>query len=293
MKAYQAENGLVVFTELKRDLAKQNYKTIELPCGQCVGCRLERSRQWAIRCTHEAQLHQNNTYVTLTYDDDNIPEHGSLKYRDFQLFMKRTRKARTGELVRFYMCGEYGEKKQRPHYHACIFNFAPSDGKPWKKNATGHTLYTSKELTQLWGLGHASYGAVTFESAAYVARYIMKKITGDQAAQHYGVIDPETGEIHQRQPEFAHMSLKPGIGAGWLQKYKSDVYPNGICIINGQKVKPPKYYEKKYKKEMPDQYEELQWTREKEINKTDNTRQRLRIKEIVTTAKIKQLKRTI
>lgn len=259
-----------------------------------MGCRLERSRQWAIRCQHEASLHKNNAFITLTYDDEALPPHGGLRYRDYQLFMKRLRKARPKEHIRFYMCGEYGEQYMRPHYHACIFNITFPDGMYWKKSPSGEgKIYVSDELTKLWGHGHASYGDVTFKSAAYVARYIMKKITGDLAEQHYGVIDKETGEIHQREPEFNHMSLKPGIGAGWLEKYQSDIYPKGEVVVNGKEVKPPKYYDKKYKKINQLAYEEIQWTREKNTNKGDNTRQRLKDKETVAKAKIRHLSRTL
>lgn len=172
---------------------------LQVPCGQCVGCRLERSRQWAVRCVHEASLYTDNCFVTLTYNDDFLPEDRSLHYRHFQLFMKRLRK-RHGDGVRFYMCGEYGEKQGRPHYHACLFNFRFSDMRLWQER-NGVKLYRSAELERLWPFGFCSVGEVTFESAAYVARYIMKKVTGDAAESHYtfcrclhrGDIDPPRG----------------------------------------------------------------------------------------------------
>ncbi|AXH74125.1 MAG: replication initiator protein [Microviridae sp.] len=156
---------------------------LKVPCGQCVGCRLERSRQWAIRCVHEASLHKKNCFITLTYNDEHLPENSSLDYRVFQLFMKRLRK-KYGDNIRFYMCGEYGENFGRPHFHACLFNHDFSDKKLWK-TVNKMPLFRSAELEELWPFGFSSIGSVTFESAAYVARYIMKKITGEAAEKHY------------------------------------------------------------------------------------------------------------
>jgi hypothetical protein len=96
--------------------------TLELPCGQCIGCRLERSRQWAMRCLHESSLYDRNAFVTLTYDDEHLPPGGSLNYPDFQRFMKRLRK-NSKSPIRFYMGGEYGESTLRPHFHVCLFGY--------------------------------------------------------------------------------------------------------------------------------------------------------------------------
>ena len=145
---------------------------LTLPCGQCVGCRLERSRQWAIRCVHEASMHKKNCFITLTFDNQHLPKDGSLDVRDFQLFMKRVRK-RFGTNIRFYHCGEYGEKLGRPHYHACLFNFDFEDKILWKE-INGQKLYISQSLSELWPFGFSTIGEVTYQSAAYVARYIMK-----------------------------------------------------------------------------------------------------------------------
>lgn len=156
---------------------------LQVPCGQCVGCRLERSRQWAIRCVHEASLHQHNCFITLTYADEHLPPNNSLVYEHFQLFMKRLRK-KYGEGIRFYMCGEYGENFGRPHFHACLFGHNFPDLKLWK-TVNKQKLYRSAELETLWPFGHSSVGTVTFESAAYVARYILKKVSGEAAERHY------------------------------------------------------------------------------------------------------------
>ena len=137
LKAYQCFDKSIVFTEArKHDIVR----SLELPCGQCVGCRLERSRQWAIRCMHEASLYKDNCYITLTYDEEHLPEDYSLHYDDFQRFMKRVRKRYTGKKIRFYMAGEYGENFGRPHFHACIFNLDFEDKYLWQKTESGSKI---------------------------------------------------------------------------------------------------------------------------------------------------------
>ena len=220
-------------------------KGFNLPCGQCVGCRLNYSRQWAIRLVHENQMHENSCFITLTFSPEELNKRGnpdSLNVRDFQLFMKRLRKKHPEKKIRFFHCGEYGEKNQRPHYHALIYNHDFSDRKLFRQR-NQIKLYTSKELEELWPYGFSTIGDVTFQSSAYVARYIMKKQKGDTAEEHYTNIDPLTGEVTTKEPEYCTMSRKPGIGYSWFQKYKTDVYPRDVCIINNHEVKPPRYYD--------------------------------------------------
>lgn len=292
LSAYQCADGSIVFYESKRH---DTVKSLSLPCGQCVGCRLERSRQWAIRCMHEAQMHTQNCFITLTYDDAHLPSDRSLHYRDFQLFIKRLRKRYPGRRIRYYMAGEYGENFGRPHWHACIFGLDFDDKKLWKRTSANSLLYRSADLELLWPFGYSSIGDVTFESAAYVARYIMKKVTGKNAAEHYQEIDPDTGEITNRTPEFTKMSLKPGIGYEWYKQYTSDVYPHDYVVVRGKKVKPPKYYDKKYKIDNPYEFDELLYIREKsaKLRYEDNTLERLAVKEQVTKAKLQKLKRNL
>jgi hypothetical protein len=202
-----------------------------------MGCRLSRSRQWAIRCVHEAQAHAENCFITLTYSDDNIPDDRSLRVRDFQLFLKRLRR-NTANRIRFYHCGEYGELYGRPHYHALIFGHDFPDKLLWN-TSNNLPLYRSATLEQLWTMGYSSIGEVTFQSAAYVARYLLKKITGDPAQEHYEYVNPETGEVTQRKPEYTTMSRRPGIGRAWLDKYLSDVYPDDFIVIKGVKMPVP------------------------------------------------------
>ena len=235
LDAWQLEDGRIVFVE-RGKIAR----SLVLACGQCIGCRLERSRQWAIRCMHEAQMHDVNSFVTLTYDNSHFTP--SLRYSDFQLFMKRLRKELGS--VRFYMCGEYGEKTFRPHYHALLFGVDFSlDRYLWRRSGSGFDLFRSPTLERLWTFGNSEIGEVTFESAAYVARYCMKKVTGPAAENHYKRVMESTGEIVDVVPEFTRMSLKPGIGRRWIEKFYTDVYPNDSVLVNGMKCKPPRYYD--------------------------------------------------
>lgn len=298
LQAYQSASGDVVFYESNRhDIVR----SLQLPCGQCVGCRLERSRQWAIRCVHEASLYKRNCFITLTYSDEHLPDDRSLHYRDFQLFMKRLRKKfkgfqadKDGKFpIRFYMAGEYGENFGRPHFHACIFNFDFQDKVLWKRTSAGSRVFRSRDLEELWPYGFSSVGDVTFESAAYVARYIMKKVNGDAAELHYEYTHPMTGEIISLTPEFNRMSLKPGIGSAWLDKYEKDVYPHDYVVINGKKVKPPKYYDKKFAKTYPVEFDLIQFDRESRAkeNPEENWDDRLKVREQVAAARVSLFKR--
>ena len=271
-------------------------RPLTIPCGQCIGCRLERSRQWAVRCMHEASLFDDrNVFVTLTYSDDTLPPDGSLDYRDFQLFMKRLRK-KFGKGVRFYMCGEYGDSTGRPHYHAILFNISFPDRYVWRKTKTGFNQYRSKTLEDIWGLGNCEFGDVTFKSCAYVARYIMKKVNGDMATFHYCDIDPETGEIlRELKPEFNNMSRRPGIGRDWIEKYSSDVYPNDFIVVNGKKCRPPKYYDKFFDTLDPDEMLSIKLDRELAARKFSDhiTPERLAVREQVAQANLDRLVRPL
>lgn len=251
-----------------------------VPCGQCIGCRLERSRQWAIRCVHEAKMHDNNCFITLTYDNEHLPENKSLIKRDLQLFLKRLRK-KYGEGIRFYACGEYGEEGERPHYHACVFNHDFEDKELWTVRQ-GIPLYRSKELEKIWPFGFATIGDVTFESAAYVARYIMKKITGEEAENHYG----------QRIPEFTNMSRRPGIGRPFVEEYSRDIYAiDAIILRNGLKMHPPKYYDSIYDQINPSKLKEIKEVRKCKHNKFDDQEYRIKCKARIKQRQIKKLKR--
>lgn len=276
-------------------------KVVKIPCGNCIGCRLEKSRQWAIRCVHEASLYENNCFITLTYNDEHLPWYvgeddltnpGTLELSDYQKFMKRLRR-RYGKGIRFYHCGEYGEKENRPHYHALIFNHDFKDKQLWTIRGDNR-LYISEELNSLWvddegkSMGFASIGDVTFESAAYVARYIVKKQTGPAAEAHYD----------GRKPEYTTMSRRPGIGGAWIQENKNDVYQQGMdahVVLNGMKLTPPKFYLEKLKNFDPEHYDEIYLEKSKNTlaKEKESSYDRLKSRETVQLAKLKQLKREI
>lgn len=186
-----------------------------------------------MRIMHESSLYPENSFVTFTYRDADLPEHDSLCTRHWQLFMKRLKKRLKGRSIRFYQCGEYGDTTHRPHYHAILFNYDPPDKVFLKNSESGHPIYTSSFLDDVWSHGDCYIGDVTFESAAYCGRYVMKKLTGRRKSE-YG----------SRQPETATQSRNPGIGAPWLAKWKTDVFPLDYCVINGKKVRVPKFYDK-------------------------------------------------
>lgn len=267
---------------------------VTVPCGQCIGCRLERSRQWAMRCVHEASLYNNNSFITLTYSQENLPENNSLDVKHFQDFMKRLRKKYNNKTIRFFHCGEYGTQNNRPHYHACLFNHDFEDKLIWQIR-DGVKLYTSETLQKLWPQGFSTIGDVTFESAAYVARYIMKKITGEKAEKHYQIVEPTTGEIFDLKPEYTTMSRRPGIGMDWYNKYREDTYKDDFIIMRGMKMQPPKFYDNIYEIQQPEAHLNIKKGRKRRAlkNKKDNTPERLLTKEKVKQAQLKQLKRNI
>lgn len=209
---------------------------LELPCGQCVGCRAQRAADWAIRCVNEASVHAENSFVTLTYNDEFLPKDGGLRVEDLQRFFKRVRR-RVGR-VRYFACGEYGDQNGRPHFHACVFGHG-FFGDRTRLDRPGKPLFQSRQLDELWSdpasdrpLGFASVGALEYESAAYVARYVMKKLTGKRS-EEYG----------ERRPPFVVMSLKPGIGASWFTKYQADVFPSDEIVHDGRRHRVPRYYD--------------------------------------------------
>lgn len=282
---------------------------LQIPCGQCRGCRLDKSREWAIRCMHEAKMHEHNCFVTLTYDDKHLPENGFLRKEHPVKFMRRLRKALAREKskskldchpvekpnVRFYMAGEYGEQYGRPHYHIGLFGLDFSDKIYLRRTPSGSKLYRSPFLEKLWPYGYSSVGELNLESAGYIARYIMKKLTGDGNKTHYEILDLETGEIKLKPKEYNNMSRKPGIGKTFLEKYKDDIYPEGKVVIKGKKAHTPRYYDKLYADWQPDEHEQMKFGRYLEglLHYQDQTPERLKVREQVHAAQIKALRRKL
>ncbi len=284
--AYRAPGGRIVFDSKKGWSDRQ----LELPCGQCTGCRLERSRQWAIRCVHEAQMHTHNSFLTLTYDEEHLPNDKSLQVSDWQKFAKRLRKQHAP--FRFFHCGEYGTENLRPHYHACVFGLDFHQDRYIWKQTKETTLYRSETLETIWGQGFSTIGELTFKSAAYVARYIMKKANGDLAKTKYSRFDPETGETWDVKPEYITMSRRPGIGAPWLTHFISDVYPSDEVVHDGQKYRPPRFYDQQLNDETLNTMK-CKRTKAALRHKENNTPERLKVREKVETAKIERLTRQI
>lgn len=263
---------------------------VTISCGQCIGCRLKRSRNWAIRCVHEAQLHKQNSFITLTYNDENYPQNGSLDKSHFQKFMKRLRKAIFPNKLRYFHCGEYGAQLKRPHYHAILFGMDWID--KYETQLGGRKIYRSTYLEKLWPFGFSTVGDVTFESAAYVARYITKKHFGQGAEDHYERIN-EFGEIVSLQPEYVTMSRRPGIAKEWFVKYSSDVFPQDHVVLKGKTLKPPKYYDNLYEIYDPLDHKKIKMLRKKlAIEKSLSDTIPLQDKEFIQNSKMRLLTRS-
>ena len=269
---------------------------MEVGCGQCLGCRLDYSRMWAMRIVHEASLHEyngGNCFVTLTYRDKmdctidqldtgrHVPDDWSLNKSHFQKFMKRLRKAFPNQEIRYFYAAEYGRKCKhgidlervncplcntgRPHFHACLFNIHFQDLEAYQSDG-GIMRYTSPTLERIWGYGFVDVGELTYNSAAYTANYILKKVRKVQDDSHYMTFDLN-GEITFISPEFvgmsrgnaSHKGKKCGIGAGWYDKFRDDVFPSDEVPVPGKGVVKgvPRYYNEILKEENPLLYEEI------------------------------------
>jgi len=297
LKAYRSasEKGpsgkpLLTFNPLE---AMNSTSPMEIPCNNCMGCKLEKSRQWAVRMMHESKCWPENCFLTLTYDQDHVPLDYSLRLRDLQLFFKRLRKELEPRTIRFFACGEYGDHFYRPHYHAIVFNYDPPNKQLHSiNNQKKH--YTSQQLTDAWQLGLATTSDVTHASCAYVARYVTKKLKSgdDYGAQHYYRLSPIDGQMHSVRPEFATMSTKPGIGFTYTQKFKSDYYPSGFIVVDGVRQSPPTYYVKK----LSEEEQTLLKRQARKLglkNKPHQTTERRLARAAVRDARISRLKRTL
>lgn len=238
---------------------------------------------------HEAQMHDDNCFVTLTYNPDKLPFGGTLVKDHFSKFIRALRKKIRPKKIRFFQCGEYGDDLGRPHHHAAIFGYWPDDCKFLKYNEQGDRLFTSDLLDKTWGHGYCWIGNLEFTSAAYVARYIFKKVTGDKSEDHYTRVSAD-GRMHKLLPEFITMSNRPGIGNEWLKKYHRDVFPcDFVALPDGTTTKVPGYYLRWLEKYAPGEYQKIKVARRKlaATLKPDNTFRRLEVKEKVKTAKHK------
>ncbi|AXH73103.1 MAG: replication initiator protein [Microviridae sp.] len=267
---------------------------VTVPCNNCIGCRIDRSQQWATRIMHENKYHEVSCFLTLTYDDYHLPEGGTLVKKHMQDFLKRLRK-KHGTKIRYFLCGEYGDSSCRAHYHAIIFGCDFADKRCHSKAASGEQLYASATLDKLWGKGHCLIGSVTHQSAAYVARYIMKKITGERAEEHYARVNEATGEWYSLLPEYINMSTRPGIGLDYFKQFRTDMYPSDFEIVKGRKVKIPKYYDRKLEEDSPALIKKLKNRRKRraKLDAANNTPERLAVRKQCLISKTSQLKRTL
>lgn len=230
------------------------------PCGKCMGCRLHRKREWVIRARHEMTLHKNTAFVTLTYANEHLPPFGSLSKGDLSAFLKRYRKVlswRGISNVRFLACGEYGDKTLRPHYHLLLFGGFPPDAKYFAHRA-GVALYTSELLLDAWGKGIVDLSlAESSKVPGYIASYITKKAFGETSETRYTRVNPDTGELVAVEPEFQRQSNRPGLGAGWYEKYGEQTHTHDNVIHNEKPVPVPRFYDKLLEKKNPERLEEL------------------------------------
>ena len=292
LEGYRNEDGQITFN---KDSGIGS--SIYLPCGQCMECRLERSRQWAIRCMHEAGTFEENSFITLTYNEENLPENGTLVKEDLQNFWKRLRKAIDPIKIKYFACGEYGLENDRPHYHAIVFGYdfgyqeqknreslrkygyeAPeyeSDSIPRLEtfdNSQYGKVYSSPWLESIWKKGFCTVAGVDFESCAYVARYVTKKINGQLAEEHYG------GKI----PEFGVMSRREAIGKKWIEEFHEEVANSNNIVYGHRTLKVPAYYDKWLEKHKPELFNEMKEKRQGHLHKVkhiDEKISRIKIRE--------------
>lgn len=286
--AINPRTGKVAVHINKKSLAGDIQNPIKIPCGHCIGCRLDRSLHWAMRCMCEAKLHKENSFITLTYDNENLKKSSeirSLNKKDFDKFLAKLREGiryHYGKEIRFYACGEYGDLYGRPHYHAAIFGYAFPD-RTYLKTINGVRLYTSAFLSKYWKSGFSTVGDLTMESAAYVARYVTKKIYGPSADCRY----------KGRTPEYTQMSRRPGVGRRYYETYKESIYAiDGVMVKPGKVIKPGRYFDSIYDTTNQKELEEIKKKRLEKVNEDDNTFQRLKVKEQIKQHQFKKLKRS-
>lgn len=246
-------------------------KYTEIPCGNCINCRLEYAKTWAMRCILEAKNYENNEMLTLTYNDENVPkvkgvnlktgeleEHETLVKKDVQDFLKRLRK-NTGQNFRYFMCGEYGAENNRPHYHLIMYNLKVEDKEVHHINKKGNKQYTSQSIEKIWGKGYISLCPVTYETCEYVARYVIKKQKGPNAKEQY--LD------RNQEPEYTCMSRRPGIANDYFENLKEGDYEKKkIWIQTSQalkKCKPSRYFDKLFEEYNPKEMARIKQERRK------------------------------
>lgn len=281
---------------------RKSYKgsrAIVIACGRCIGCRLAKAQDWRTRLVHEAKLHRETSFVTLTYDDLSLPSDASVSREAVQLFLKRLRRRLNPDNdpaisgVRYFAVGEYGGQTFRPHYHLLVYGWFPLDARVWRRQH-GADGFRSPLLEDLWPFGHSEIGHVSPRACGYIARYAMKKIGGDPALQHYVRPHPITGQFFRRLPEFALMSRRPGIGSGWYDRFHMDAFPSDYLVIDNKKVPVPRYYKNKldFVSGLDLTSKRLVKARSPEVV-VHKTPDRLAVREELAALRVKQLKRDL
>jgi len=286
---FHAESGKAVLFFGKRipemiERFGEFHELLALPCGKCIGCLNRRASDWGIRCYHESMFWEDCSFITLTYATEYLPANRSLRKSDLQKFWKRLRiellRRHNVQSVRYFACGEYGEERGRPHYHALLFGWSFPDRVRTEQNPGAvDALYESEFLTKVWGLGKATLGiAVGGRSATYVAKYSLKKLHGEKGARVYG----GSGRI----PPFTCMSH--GIGSRWFHKYKGDLYPSDFVVNEdgSKRLAVPRRYDVLLS-QISEEY--LEWIKLKRVanrkfNPADETLERIAVRELCAIA---------
>lgn len=257
------------------------HTTLLRQCDQCVGCRVRRRMELALRLEHESQFHDHAWFVTLTYNDEHLPENGSVDIKAIPVFIRALRQKMRPQKIRYFAVSEYGGQLGRAHYHLILFGPDFPDKKiSYVKPSYAHysdafvkmfgiggaKYWTSELIESTWGKGFTQITSVSQATMQYVSKFHVEKVTGEKAADHYTVID-EHGEIHPIEPERSLMSTNPGLGRKWIEKYWKTVYPRGHLLgRGGVKFAPPKYYDRWLEKNHLDLYNQVKEQREKAID---------------------------
>lgn len=266
-------------------------RPVTIPCGKCIGCKIDKSREWTIRCINELTVHDSNCFITLTYDNVHVPENQSIDIKDFQDFMRELRRKYAPKKIRYFACAEYGEQGDRPHFHAILFGIKFDDSLDYVIN--GKKLWSSGELSKIWTKGFNTVGEATSESISYVAGYVSKKIQREM--ENEGFVNIESGEddIWFRKREVVMMSRRPGIGYMWFKRYHKSIMKDDFLINEGFQFKVPRYYDKlheaidKGNHDLVKYNREYGYARQRFKNKEEKDTKRMRTKERLQLRKLK------
>lgn len=278
----------------KRNIKVERGRTLletyeEIPCGKCTGCRMQYAENWAIRCILEARQWKDNCVITLTYNNEHLPkgkkidpntgeileENVTLCKEDVQKFFKRLRKTYSKKYnqnnIRFFMCGEYGDKRGRPHYHVILFNCYIPDQEFFKFNNNGFKIYNSKEIEKIWGLGDVKINELSYEMCAYIARYVLKKQKDKGSKEWY--------ECNGQVPEFTNMSRRPGIAYKYFEKNKEKIYETEEIWLQTKKTlkayKPGRYFDTKFEQENEEEFKKIKAKRRQNAEDRKRTMEHL------------------